>query len=395
MDEASVEQIRRFRLHAHHLDAVYPPTDAVHAAGACGLQNSPPGAWATALRNRVPSCDAAELDRLLLRDKELVQAWSLRGAPIVFPVQNAASFLTALIPEEDEPWIYTRGIALALDHLQMGFDELLGLLLQVMPNLDECTIASKTALDQTLASWVAPFLPADARKRWRDPSMYGSPDTQTVGGAVVSFLLRPCSFRGLVVFGQREGASPSFTSYKHWIGSELCGGGDAAKQLVRDFLRCYGPTTPDALASWLGCSGKQARRMWAMVADETEPVRVLGKQAFILTSDREALFASAPLERELLLLGPHDPYLDQRDRAIIQPDASLRTRIWKTVANPGAIVHRGEVVGVWKSKAKAKGIEVTVSAWDERFDERGLSRLVEEYAAFRGRELLGIETENL
>ena len=51
-------------------------------------------------------------------------------------------------------------------------------------------------------------------------SMYGNPERQTVGGAVVSFLLRPCAFMGLVVL-QAEGYQPTFTSYKSWTGHSL------------------------------------------------------------------------------------------------------------------------------------------------------------------------------
>ena len=54
-----------------------------------------------------------------------------------------------------------------------------------------------------LAERVADLLPPERRARWNYPSMYGSPDKQTVGGAAVSFLLRPCAFGGQVVFGQR------------------------------------------------------------------------------------------------------------------------------------------------------------------------------------------------
>ena len=36
--------------------------------------------------------------------------------------------------------------------------------------------------------------------------MYGSPDTQTVGGAAVCFRLRPCAVKGVVVFGKRAGS---------------------------------------------------------------------------------------------------------------------------------------------------------------------------------------------
>ena len=262
----SVEQIRSFRLRSHHLDAQCELQDAAAVVGACGMQNTPPGAWEAALHNRIPKLCRADMDRMLNDDRTFLQAWSLRGAPVVFPVETSGAFLSALVPEGDEPWLYTRGIGLALDALGMGFDDLLAVLRQVVPGLDDRAIVSKAALDQTLADWMEPLLPAGKRDAWREPSMYGSPDVQTVGGAVVSFLLRPCSLLGLVVFGAREGASPSFTSYRRWTGHVLQPDADAPRQLVRKFLHCYGPATADAFASWTGCSGAQARRMWKAAA---------------------------------------------------------------------------------------------------------------------------------
>ena len=108
--DIEIRNILAFRLHAHHLDREYGEKDAVSAAGACGLQNSPPGAWETSLHNRVPGMSRAEMERILEKEKLLVQAWSFRGAPVVFPREEAAAFLQALIPEGEEPWIYTDGI---------------------------------------------------------------------------------------------------------------------------------------------------------------------------------------------------------------------------------------------------------------------------------------------
>lgn len=391
MEETSAEQVRNFRLHAHHLDACYGKDDVIAAISACGMQNSPPGAWEVALFNRVPACGAADRDRLLLEERTLMQAWSFRGAPVVFPAADSAAFLSALAAEGDEPWIYTRGIGLALDFLGVGFDELLALLEQVMPQLDGQTVAGKVALDQTLAAWIERLLPERKRSLWNEPSMYGSPDKQTVGGAAVSFLLRPCSFKGLVVFGAREGASPTFTSYRSWLGRPLVPDPDAARKLVRKFLHCYGPSTPDRLAAWLGCSGAQARRLWKAAADEMEPVTFLGRKTQVLSADRERLLAPQPLERELLLLAAHDPYLDQRDRAVLQPDKTLQRRIWRTVANPGAIVYCGQVVGTWTGTKKGVGLEVKADWWDDAVDERQVRALAEQHAAFRGLGLAGFE----
>ena len=122
------EQIRGFRLRSHHLDRRLPGGSLEEAAGACGLQNSPPGAWETALFLRVEGCTGPELERALYGDKTLLQAWSLRGVPAVFPTGDAGVFLSPLaaLPGE-EPWIYTRGITAALDVVGMDFDALLPL----------------------------------------------------------------------------------------------------------------------------------------------------------------------------------------------------------------------------------------------------------------------------
>ena len=69
--ELNVEQVRNFRLHAHHLDTFYAKADVLAAVGACGMQNTPPGAWEAALFNRVPACKAADRDRLLLEERSL------------------------------------------------------------------------------------------------------------------------------------------------------------------------------------------------------------------------------------------------------------------------------------------------------------------------------------
>ena len=391
MTELSVEQIRRFRLAAHHLDRVYANADIPVVVGACGMQNSPPGAWETAAKNRVPDISQAELEALLCREKTLLQTWSIRGLPMVFPEAESSVYLSALIPEGDEPWIYTAGIGLALDFLQLRFDELLKVQLEVLPQLDGAVIASKTDLDRTIAGWMRPLLPAAKRELWDQPSMYGSPDKQTVGGAVASFLLRPCAFCGLVVFGGRDGTSPTFTSYRNWVGHPFKPDPGAAAELARRYLHCYGPATADMFADWLGCSGKQARRMLGLIEEELEPVTVEGKKRYILSADREQFFADGPLERELLLLGGHDPYLDQRDRAILQPDKTLQRQIWRYVGNPGVIVQRGKAVGIWNGRKKGSALEMKMTLWESGIDRKALFDLAEEYAAFRQLRLSGVE----
>lgn len=390
--ELSARQIRAHRLRAHHLDQKYPFCELLAVAGSCGLQNSPPGAWETAAFCRLKNCTLPQLHQALYQKKELLQAWSIRGVPLIFPTADSDVFLSALIAQEgEEPWIYTKGIGLALDYLGMSFAELLPLVESAAEYLEDHTIKSKEELDRVLAQLAAEQLPAQKQSLWNAPSMYGAPDRQTVGGAAVSFLLRPCSFKGLVVFGEREGISPTFTSPLRWLGHKLVPSAQGTAELARRFLHAYGPATPRAFADWLGSTPAQAKRLWQQIEEELEPVTAAGKKAFILQSDRES-FRCADTEEALLLLGPHDPYLDIRDRAILLEDTAAQRQVWRTVGNPGVILKSGKIIGIWKTRIQREKLSVTTTLWQPLSspEQRELEKQLEGYAIFRGLALQGI-----
>ena len=390
--ELSARQIRAHRLRAHHLDQKYPFCELLAVAGSCGLQNSPPGAWETAAFCRLKNCTLPQLHQALYQKKELLQAWSIRGVPLILPTADSDVFLSALIAQEgEEPWIYTKGIGLALDYLGMSFAELLPLVESAAEYLEDHTIKSKEELDRVLAQLAAEQLPAQKQSLWNAPSMYGAPDRQTVGGAAVSFLLRPCSFKGLVVFGEREGISPTFTSPLHWLGHKLVPSAQGTAELARRFLHAYGPATLRAFADWLGSTPAQAKRLWQQIEEELEPVTAAGKKAFILQSDRES-FRCADTEEALLLLGPHDPYLDIRDRAILLEDTAAQRQVWRTVGNPGVILKSGKIIGIWKTRIQREKLSVTTTLWQPLSapEQRELERQMEGYASFRGLALQGI-----
>lgn len=384
MLELNNNQIRRFWLHCHHLDKYYDNQLIEDIVGSIGIQNSPPGSWYTALYNRIDKCTIDDLDKQLYKDRNLLQAWSFRGAPVIFPVKESNCFLLGLIPQNDEPWIYTRGITLALDLLEMSFEELLDKLKLVIIQLDHQIINSKTSLDQFLATSMLPLIPKDKQEIWNNPSIYGNPDKQTIGGAVVSFLLRPCSFCGLVVFAKRSKTTPSFTSYYNWTGHHLNPDDQASQKLIRKFLHCYGPGTPADFKNWLGCSTKQAKRIWNSIINEIEPVLVNNKKAFILAKDKELFLSSIPLQRDLHLISSHDPILDQRNKTILLENTNLHKYVWKTQNNPGVVLKNGKIIGIWTYKKNKQDIEITITLWDSYFKEtQMLLKLVQDYASFR------------
>ena len=65
------------------------------------------------------------------------------------------------------------------------------------------------------------------------------------------------------------------------------------------------------------------------------------------------------------------------------------------MTNPGAVVYRGEVIGIWTTKKKAKGMDIKMTLWTDAAEKTPLQNLAEEYAAFRQQALMNLEIAQL
>jgi hypothetical protein len=131
---------------------------------------------------------------------------------------------------------------------------------------------------------------------------------------------------------------------------------------------------------------RQAARLWKTAEDEMTVVKVAGKPRFLLAEDAETPAFQDPPEEKLLLLGPHDPYLDIRDREVILEDRACQRLVWRTVANPGVVLKGGRVAGIWNGRVKGVKLEFSATLWENLSPRecRHLEELGEEYAVFRG-----------
>ena len=150
--------------------------------------------------------------------------------------------------------------------------------------------------------------------------------------------------------GARDGIHPTFTSFRRWTGHMPAVPTDAEKRLVQEFLHAHGPADVSVFGAWLGCCPQQAKRLWQTAVAEMEPVRVAGRTRYVLAEDLEALRAAGGDADAWRLLGPHDPYLDFRDRALLLEDVKRQRAVWQRVSNPGVLLRGGRVAGVWRQK---------------------------------------------
>jgi len=73
-----------------------------------------------------------------------------------------------------------------------------------------------------------------------------------------------------------------------------------------------------------------------------------------------ARLESPPPASGVRLLGGHDPYVAQPDRATLVPDAAVRKRLFPSVGRPGAVLAGGVLVGLWRGHKKGDVLEVGV-----------------------------------
>ena len=140
---------------------------------------------------------------------------------------------------------------------------------------------------------------------------------------------------------------------------------DGSRRVARRFLHCYGPSTSERFAEWTGRSPKDAKTAFGLLADELVQVDLGAKQrGWLLASDTKAL-ESPPSPSGVRLLPMRDPYLHQRDRATVLPDATARKKVWQSVSGPGAVLVGGEIVGTWRSRMERSRLRVEVEPFGQ------------------------------
>jgi len=131
------------------------------------------------------------------------------------------------------------------------------------------------------------------------------------------------------------------------------------RALVRRFLRLCGPARPEHLAKWLALTPAAAQRIWHPLGDQLSAVTVEGRQGWMHHEDLDDLRA-APTATEMWLLPPYDPLTELADRELLLPDRTHRGAVWRATANPGVLIVRGEIAGIWRQRATTRRLTVTI-----------------------------------
>lgn len=360
------ERLLAFRLSGHDLTTRRPLTALAEVAGRCGLRNTPPGSAILGLHARATDVQPDTLERALNDDKTLVEVLGMRASPHIVPRADVRLFTRGALPQDER--------------------SLMAVLSAFAATLKRDAITATDALAQAVAATYAELPPGPMPRGALSAAV-----TRRLPEPLAPFC-RPCDshhvqemlFRLVGMAGgyvlTRQGKQSSYVRPDQWLSGAIADGAsvrdavagsrpnaDATarrRDLLRRYLRCFGPSTANDFASWVGIHASEGAQAWDALAERGQLVEVktAGRRAWLHTDDLK-VFERAAQPSGVRFLPPYDAYLDQRDRLTLVPDKAHHKRVWAVIGNAGALLVNGEIVGVWRPQKKGKRLTLTIEAF--------------------------------
>lgn len=348
-------QVLAFRLRRQHLARRLGAARMADVTATCSVRNSPPGSAQAALLARVNGV-SEDLVSAALSDRRLVEVHGPRMVPALVRPEDAAVFTVGGVSTDDASLGETLGKVTARKLAEAGIRPTDALTRVVEAAHAELAGGARGKGD--LSAAMTARLP-ESMSLWceRCGSRHVHEELFRLPGAVGIYCIAP-----------RSGREVWYVRVDEWLGREVPEVGspaarDAGRELLRRFLYCYAPATPDDFADWTRIGAADARQRFAELADDLREVSWDGRTGAVLRGDIDELRGARP-PSGVRLLPPSDPYLLARDRATLIPDPAKRKVVWPSLGAPGTLVVDGEIVGTWRSQKQGNVLRVQASYFD-------------------------------
>ncbi|WP_299569760.1 winged helix DNA-binding domain-containing protein [uncultured Williamsia sp.] len=291
--------------------------DVIEVLDRCvGLQSQDPRAAFVALASRVEGFDPAELDGLML-DRTVVRMALLRST--VF-----------LMDADDARWVRTLAEPALAAELRIHAKRL------VTATPEAITVAARDLLDGRSVG--VREMGAALRERFPDETV----STLTaIARAMLPLVQVPP--RGL----WRSGGAVTYALLDDWVGpgEPAVTGDEARKDLIRLYLRGFGPASVAAIQTWAGLT--RLRPLLDEMDRDWEVERVTGPDGIELY-DLDGLSRDGDRDLPVRLLAPFDHVVTANaDRRRVMDDAMFAAMHTPNGRVPGTVLVDGRVVGTW------------------------------------------------
>ena len=380
--QISADHIAAFRLARHHLATPSTKASLARVAGdMCGAQAQIMAAAQLSLRARVRGLRPEDVEKALWRDRTLARVWCMRGTSHLVPSEELAVFARGSTgrADRDTAWLESHGYPATL--INRVLDAL-------RPALD------RPRTRKELADRIAKTLGASSHRKsgrgWGAPR--NAPGIQLGNVSLpLGYLIFLACYRGLACAGPPvKGNEATFVRPDVWLRNwRDLPVEEAEEELLRRYLRGYGPATVTDFFAWSRMTLTAARAIWARLAGELAPVRADGNPAWILREDLAAL-RRAKSDRPIVRLLPYfDAFLmGHMDRAHLI-DAAHYKRVYLPAGWIASVVLvDGRVAGTWSYERKGERLRMKVVSFHRltRAIREGIEAEVADIARFFDKE---------
>ena len=272
-------RVLAFRLRRHHLAERLSTARMAHAVAACGICNSPPGSALMALAARAGGV-SEDLVSAALTGKTLVEVLGPRMVPTLARPGDVAVFRVGGVSTSGESLRAAIGQKacrqLAMDGIEL--DDALARVTGAAAAELEGGARARGDLSKALTARLPQAMSLWCR---RCGSRHIHETLFRLAGAV-----------GVACIAPRSSREVSYILVEEWLGTRVpipgsAGAVDAGRELLRRFLRCYGPATPGGFADWTKTGLPDARRRFADQAGDLQEVHWNGMAGSDLSEDAE------------------------------------------------------------------------------------------------------------
>ncbi len=340
MLELTWRQVIARRLARSHLLDAAPRTRLVDVVRDVGLiQAQVLSAAEIGICVRVRGATVADVRRELYERRTLVKTWSIRGTLHLVPADELPLWSAAVRgPEpfwESSEWLRKHDLtpkrAAAL--FEAIADALTGRCLTRAELADDVAARLGRVHEKLLSAW--------------------------------GELLAPAALQGTLCFGPPRGGNVTFVRADEWIGGwSDVDGAAARREVLRRYLRAYGPAKVDDFRRWSGFDRDVSRQLFDELANELEQVRVERSRAWLLRGDlddleREPAGVCLLPQYDAYIIGfrPRDPILPEPVKERIKSDPKGRL---ESVTGMAPVLVDGVVSGFWRRSKTKSGVSIDV-----------------------------------
>src|SRR5258708_3784438 len=306
MRKFTVEERRARLSRRHHLAPANRAASATEVArGIVGLHGTDPATVFVAAWARMKNAEVAGIEQELYEDRSLVRVLVMRRTAFVLPPEEAAIALAACVRSVGQ--VQRRQLVQWIEKAAIAKDGA-----RWLRKLEESTfdaVAARGAATAVQVSQDVPLLRRELVVR------VGTRNEARI--SLASFVLRLLAVDGRLMRGRPRGGwlstQWSWSSTRYWLGHELKPWTieDAQAELVRRWLKAFGPATVEDVRWWTGWTLADVRRALTTIA----PVEVEldGSKGIALAGDLGPTRRPQPFAT--LLAGPDPTTTGSGDRA--------------------------------------------------------------------------------